>query len=92
LRPSKVRAVHRVDRFLRLFRRAHRNEGKAAWPARGAIHHQVGLGHGAMRRKGVLQIFFGGIERKVSRSLVYPVFSKLFPVFGFQIITETKFT
>jgi len=61
-----VRAVQCADGFSGLLIGAHRDEGKAAWTARGAIHHEVGFKHGAVRRESVLQIIFGGVEGKVS--------------------------
>src|SRR5262245_34598279 len=61
----EVRAVERIDRVLRLFGRTHSDEAEAARAARGAIHHKVCLGDGAMRREGVLEIVFGRVEREV---------------------------
>ena len=46
--------------------RAHGHETKAAGAVGHAIHHQVGFGDRAVRRKGVLQVVFGGIEGKIS--------------------------
>ena len=34
-------------------------------PPGGAVHHQVGLRYRAVRRKGVLQVIFSSVERKV---------------------------
>jgi hypothetical protein len=95
----KRRTVQSVNGFLRLFRRAHGNEGKATRTTAHAIHHQVGLSHSAMRRKGVMQVVLSRIERQVpneqfSTHLMFTVprftfaLSKLFPTAGFQIITE----
>src|SRR5262249_39598129 len=61
----QVSAVKRIDRVLRLFGRAHGDESEAAGASSGAIRHEVCLGNSAMRREDVLQIVFGGIERKV---------------------------
>src|SRR5690349_12562076 len=58
-------AVHGRDGLLGFFRRAHGNESETARPAAHAVHHQVGFNDGAVRREGVLQIVFGGIEGEV---------------------------
>jgi hypothetical protein len=60
------RAVHSGHGLLRLGVIAHRDEGKPTRTACGAIHHQVGFEHSAVRRESVLEIIFGGIEGKVS--------------------------
>src|SRR5262249_15453493 len=62
----EVRPVHGLNRLLRLFRRAHRDESKAAGTAGGAVRHEVGLGDHAMRREGVLQVVFCRVKRKVA--------------------------
>jgi len=59
-------AIDRVDRGLRLFRRAHGDEGEAARTAAYAIGHQVDFLHQAMGGKCVLKIVFGGFEGKIS--------------------------
>src|SRR6185436_1744883 len=61
----KLRTVQRFNRFLRFLRRAHGDESETTRPAGRAIGQQVGLDHGAVRRKSVLQIVFGCVERKV---------------------------
>src|SRR4030095_16868654 len=61
-----VLAVHGRDGFLRLFGRAHGHEAKAARAAGHSLHHQVGFDHRAVRREGVLQVVFSGVEGKVS--------------------------
>src|SRR5262249_14128328 len=62
----EISAVECIDRVLRLFRGTHGDETKAARAARVAVHHEVCLGNGAMRREGVLEIVFGRVEREVS--------------------------
>ncbi len=61
----KSRAIHSFDCFLRLFRRGHGDESKTARAASDPISHEVGLGDHAVRREGVLQIVFGGVEREI---------------------------
>src|SRR5579862_8910910 len=58
-------SVQSINRFLRLFGRTHCDEGKAAGTASGAIHHEVCLSDSSVRREGVLEIVFGGVEREV---------------------------
>ena len=92
-------AVERADRRLRFIGRAHRDETETARTTSGAIRHQIGFEHGPMRRKRVLKIILGGIEGKISNKqfiithicdvlLRQTLGSKLFPTFGFRIITE----
>jgi hypothetical protein len=91
-------AVERADRRLRFIGRAHRDKTETARTTADAIHHQVGFEHGPMGRKSVLKIVFGGIEGKISNKqfithicdvlLRRTLCSKLFPTFGFRIITE----
>jgi hypothetical protein len=55
-----------------------------------------------VRREGVLQIVFSGVEGKISykQFITHVMFNcetnlafvRLFPLIGFQIITELKFT
>ena len=59
-------AVHRADRRLGGFGGAHGHEREAAGAARGAIDHQVDLGHGAVSGKRVLQVVLRRVERQVS--------------------------
>src|SRR5262245_41068722 len=58
--------VQRINGFLRLLRRAHRDEGKAAGPSAHFVEHQVGFRDRAERGERVLQVIFCGIEGKVS--------------------------
>ncbi len=67
---GEIATVHRfpvegIDGLLRLFRRAHSNERKAARAAGCPVHHQVGFNDRTVRRKRVLQVVFGGIEGEV---------------------------
>jgi hypothetical protein len=67
-------------------------------PVGHAVHHQVGFGDRAVRRKGVLQVVFSGVEGKISdKQFIAHVmfycptnfaFHRLFPNAGFKIITE----
>ena len=92
-------AVERADRRLRFIGRAHSDETETARTTSGAIRHQIGFEHGPMGRKRVLKIILGGIEGKISNKqfiithicdvlLRRTLGSKLFPTFGFRIITE----
>lgn len=60
------RAVHRVDRTLRLFRRGHGDETEPAGPAALAVDHQVRLDHRAVHREGVVQVVFGRVEGQIA--------------------------
>lgn len=62
----QARSVQRIHGILRLLRRAHRDKPKTSGAAAGAVHHQVGLQHGAMTGKCILQIVLGGVEGKIS--------------------------
>ena len=62
---SQFFTMEGVDGFLGLFGRAHRNKAKPAWPACGAIHHEIGLNDRAVRREGVLQVVLRDVETKV---------------------------
>src|SRR6266566_2386417 len=97
--PVKGCTVHRRNRLLRLFGRTHGDESKAARAARGPVHHEVGFEDGAVRGERVLKVVFGDIEGKVSykQFLIHMMllltrltvaFPRLFPMIGFQIITE----
>src|SRR3989475_12161244 len=96
----QLRAIEGFDGFLRLFRRAHRDEAEPTRFTRHAVHHQVGLDDRAMRREGVLEIVLGGVEGKISNKqfcthvMFYcatnAAFTRLFPTIGFQIVTETS--
>ena len=57
--------VQGVDGFLRLFRGAHRHEGKAARTPGVAVGNEVGLDDSAVSGKGVLQVVFGDFEVEV---------------------------
>lgn len=92
-------AVERADCRLRFIGRAHSDETETAWTTTGAIRHQIGFEHGSMGGKRVLKIILGGIEGKISNKqfiithicdvlLRQTLCSKLFPTFGFRIITE----
>src|SRR5688572_3972484 len=92
-------AVHGCDGFLRLFGGTHGDETKATRTAGFTVHHQVGFGDRAMRSECVIQVVFGGVEGKVSHKqftahmMFYCprlnfAFARLFPLIGFQIITE----
>src|SRR5437762_1415770 len=59
-------AVHGVNGLLRFFRRTHRDEGKAARPARGAVGDEVGFDDGAVGREGILQVVLGDFEVEVA--------------------------
>ena len=59
-------AVEGIDGGLGFLGRSHGDESKPARPTGGAVGHEVGFDDGAVGRKGVLQIVFGGIEGKVS--------------------------
>ena len=61
-----VCAVHGAHGFLRFLIGAHGYESESAGPAAGAVHHEVGLEHGAVCGEGVLQIIFGCVEGKIS--------------------------
>lgn len=58
-------SIEGLNGLLRLFGRVHRDESKAAGTASNTIRHEVGFGDHAMRREGVLQVVFGGVEREV---------------------------
>ena len=64
--PIQLLAVHGFDGLLGFFGRTHGDEGEAARAAAHSIHHQVGFNDRAVRREGVLQIVFSGVEGKVS--------------------------
>jgi hypothetical protein len=93
-------AVERFDGFLGLFGCAHCDEAKTTRTSAHAIHHQVGLHDRAVRREGVVQIVFRGVEGKISyKQFVtharYAVqttsaFTRLFPTAGFQTFTELR--
>lgn len=95
---ADVLAVQGINGLLRLLGRAHGHEAKAAGAAGHAVHHQVGLDHRAVRRKGVLEVIFGGVEREVSdKQFIFhlsllsdkPVLSAdCSPNFGSEIFTE----
>jgi len=59
-------AVQTVDGLFGLLRRGHGDEGKSAGTIGHAVHHQVGLGDGAVGGKGVLEVVFSGVEGKIS--------------------------
>src|SRR5437867_1661026 len=59
-------SVEGVDSSLRLFRRAHRDEGESARTAANTIHHQISFNDGSMGCERVLKIVFRGVEGKVS--------------------------
>src|ERR1700690_983209 len=61
----QLRAVQRGNGLLRLFRRAHGDEAEASGTAADAVHHQVGFRDRAVRREGVLQVVFRGVEGKI---------------------------
>src|SRR5215469_317764 len=88
-------AVHGFNGLLGFLWRTHGDEGEAAGAAAHSIHHQVGFNDRAVRREGVLQIVFSGVEGKVShkqfRTHVMSycpkltlALSRLFPTAGFQ--------
>src|SRR5262249_12184647 len=58
--------VQSADGLLGFFGSAHRDESKPAWPARRAVHHQVGFENGSVRSERVLEIVLSGIEGKIS--------------------------
>jgi hypothetical protein len=62
---AEVGAVHRLNRFLRLFRRAHRDESETARPASGTVHHEIRFYDRAVGRKGVLQVVFANLEVEI---------------------------
>ena len=45
---------------------AHGDETETAGTVGHAIHHEVRFGHGAERRKRVVQVVFSGVEGKIS--------------------------
>jgi hypothetical protein len=59
------RTVHRLDRLLRLFGRAHRDKSKSPGATALTIHHQVRFDHGTVRGKGVVQVVFGRVVGKI---------------------------
>jgi hypothetical protein len=62
-RPSvESRAVHGLDRLLRLCRRPHRNETKAPRLARGSVRHDVYVRYFSNAREGFAHGFVGGRE------------------------------
>jgi hypothetical protein len=63
---AHVFAIQAVNSLLGFFGAAHGYKTKTARAVGGAIHHQVGLGHGAELGKGILQVILGDIEGKVS--------------------------
>ncbi len=99
---AQLRTVQRRDGLLRLFGRTHGDETETPGTAGGPVHHQVGFRDCAVRRKGVLQVVFSGVEGKISykQFITHVMFNcetnlaldRLFPLIGFQIITELKFT
>src|SRR5471032_1151332 len=62
----QLRAVQGGDGFLSFFRRAHGDETETTRTAAHAVHHQVGFRDRSVRRKGVVQVVFSGIEGKIS--------------------------
>src|SRR5258706_4410585 len=62
----QLRAVQGGNGFLRFFSRAHGDETETARTAAHAVHHQVRFPDRAVRREGVLQVVFSGIEGKIS--------------------------
>jgi hypothetical protein len=95
----KILAREGLDGRFRAFRRGHCDKTEAARTAAHAIGNKVNLGNRAMLLEKILQIILGGVEGKISHvqfrihfSLLVleslAGFRELFPLFGFQIITE----
>lgn len=59
-------AIERVNRGLRLFRRAHGDETEATWASGLAIRHEIRFNHGTASGKSVLKTGLGSVEGKVS--------------------------
>jgi hypothetical protein len=64
--PVHVGAIQGADGFLGFFLRTHRNKSESAWPAGGAVHHQVRFDDRAVGGESVLEIVFGGVEGEIS--------------------------
>src|SRR6266496_3305441 len=95
----QLAAVQSVNRLLSFLRGTHGDEGKAARAAAHFVHHQVGFDDRSVRCECVLQVIFSRVEGKISYKQfrahvtfccprLTVAFSRLFPVAGFQIITE----
>jgi hypothetical protein len=63
---AQVFPVQGVNRLLRLFWRTHGDETESARPAGLPVSDDVSFHHGAVRRKGVLQLVFSDFEVEVS--------------------------
>jgi hypothetical protein len=62
---AQLRAIQGVNGLLSLLGGAHGDETKAAGTTRGAIHHQVGFGYGAVGGKRVLEFVLSGVKGKI---------------------------
>jgi len=97
----QLKAVHGGDGLLGFFLGAHGHKTKAARAVGDAINHEIGFGDGAVSGKGVVQGVFCGVEGKISykQFIIHVMYylldawlARLFPLIGFQIITEALFT
>lgn len=95
----EIAAVHAVDGLLGVLCGGHGDEAEAARAAGHAVHHDGDLEDGAVLGEGVLEVVFGGLERKVPdkqlvahADLMLSVLGRRiprqFPRIGSQIITE----
>jgi hypothetical protein len=62
---AELGAIQCVNGLLSFRRGAHGDETEAARTTRGAIHHQVGFGDGAVGGKRVLEFILRGVEGKI---------------------------
>jgi hypothetical protein len=63
--PAQVFAVQGINRFLCLFRRIHRYEGKPPGSAGGPVSDKIGLDNSTVCRESVPQIVFGYFEFEI---------------------------
>jgi hypothetical protein len=88
---TKLAAIQSVDRSLRLFGRAHRDEGKTAGATTDAVHHQIGFHHATVRGESILKIVFGDVEGKVSyEQFITHVFDVLKTKACFKTVSDCR--
>ena len=62
---AQVLAIHALDGFLRLFRRAHRYESEPARPAGRPVGDEIGFQDSAEGGEGVLEVVFSDLKVEV---------------------------
>src|SRR6185369_14439406 len=61
----QLRPIQGSNRFLRFSLIAHGHESESTGFVGDAIHHEIDLGHRAMRGKGVLKVVFGDVKGEI---------------------------